>query len=324
MMRTRILLLAAMMALGLTLGLATGCSKTPTPAADAQAGANAAAAGSLAADEAKADAGNIAAPAPAPAVDAPSEAADESAATKAVTESAGTDPGDPAQAGAKADPKTATKADLGQDIVLAANATDKPAVAKPAPRTDWKYPEGDYYSVLPTAQGTSSPPGKIEVAEIFWYGCPHCYHLEPLIKDWVQKLPSDVNFVRIPVMWNPTNEIHARVFYTAEALGDLDVINTAMFRAIHVDNKPMADEDSIRKLFEANGVSADDFNRTFRSFAVDSKLKRARELTVNYRVQGVPLLVIDGKYTTNGPKIRNQQDLLAVASELIERERQDR
>lgn len=318
MLRTRILFLAAMM----VLGMAAACSKAPDAAAGSQAGANAADTHSLAADQATGDAkdaaGNIAAPAPA--TDPAGATTDENAAKNAVAESAGTDPADPAQAGQKADQKSGQA--LGQDIVLAANSTGKPA-DKPAPaKTDWKYPEGDYYSVLPTAQGTSSPPGKIEVAEIFWYGCPHCYHLEPLIKDWVKKLPADVSFVRIPVMWNPTNEIHARVFYTAEALGKADVITPAMFKAIHVDNKPMTDEDSIRQLFVANGVSADDFNRTFRSFAVDSKLKRAKELTVNYRVQGVPLLVIDGKYTTNGPKIRNQEDLLAVASELIQRERQ--
>ena len=100
-----------------------------------------------------------------------------------------------------------------RDIVLPAN--NPPA----AQQTNWQYKEGDYYSVLTSAQGGSSPAGKIEVAEVFWYGCGHCYNLEPVIADWEKRLPSDVNLVRIPVMWNPTNEIHARIFYTAEALG---------------------------------------------------------------------------------------------------------
>jgi thiol:disulfide interchange protein DsbA len=123
-------------------------------------------------------------------------------------------------------------------------------------------------------------------------------------------------------MWNPTNEIHGRVYYTADALGKLDLITPAMFRAIHVDNKPMTDEKDIQKMFEEHGVPEVDFNRTFRSFSVESQLKRAKDLTVKYRVQGVPLLVVNGKYTTNGPKISSHQILLAVADELVQRERQ--
>lgn len=202
------------------------------------------------------------------------------------------------------------------DIVLPAS---QPA---PARQTEWKYEEGKHYSVLTTAQGTSSPAGKIEVAEVFWFGCNHCYNLEPVLQDWVKKLPADVSFVRIPVMWNPVNETHARVYYTAEALGKADVIVPAVFRAIHVDGRAVTEEAEIQKLFAQHGVSADDFNRTFRSFSIDAQLKRAKDLTVKYRVRGVPLLVIDGKYTTDGPQIRSPTDLLAVSEELIQRERQ--
>ena len=244
--------------------------------------------------------------APAPVADAP---ADAPPAIAAVEESAGTD------AVGKEAAKSPDAAALGKDIVLADSSSGTAA------KTDWQYQEGQHFSALPAAQGTSSAPGKIEVAEVFWYGCPHCYHLEPLLTDWVKKLPGDVAFVRIPVMWNPTNEIHARIYYTAEALGKLDRINPAMFTAIQVDSRPMTDEKDIQLLFEQNGVSAADFNKTFRSFSVESQLKRAKDLTVRYRVKGVPLLVIDGKYTTDGPAIRNQQDLLAVTEELIQRER---
>ena len=244
--------------------------------------------------------------APAPAADAPAEVAP---AVTAVEESAGTD-------GVGKEPaKSPDATALGKDIVLADSSSGG------AGKTDWQYQEGQHFSALPAAQGTSSSPGKIEVAEVFWYGCSHCYHLEPLLTDWVKKLPADVAFVRIPVMWNPTNEIHARIYYTAEALGKLDQITPAMFTAIQVDSRPMTDEKDIQLLFEQNGVSAADFNKTFRSFSVDSQLKRAKDLTVKYRVKGVPLLVIDGKYTTDGPAIRNQQDILAVTEELIQRER---
>jgi thiol:disulfide interchange protein DsbA len=205
-----------------------------------------------------------------------------------------------------------------RDIVLPAN--NPPATQQ----TNWQYKEGDYYSTLSSAQGSSSPAGKIEIAEVFWYGCGHCYNLEPVIADWEKRLPSDVSLVRIPVMWNPTNEIHARVFYTAEALGKRPQISPAMFRAIHIDNKPMTEEPAIQQMFAEFGVSADTFNKTFRSFAVESQLRRAKDLTTRYRVKGVPLLVVDGKYLTDGPQIKSQDELLAVAEELVQRERQNR
>lgn len=203
-----------------------------------------------------------------------------------------------------------------RDIVLPQN--DPPATQQ----TNWQYKEGDYYSTLTAAQGGSSAAGKIEVAEVFWYGCGHCYNLEPVMADWEKRLPADVNLVRIPVMWNPTNEIHARVFYTAEALNKRAQISPAMFKAIHIDNKPMTEEPAIQKMFEEYGVSAETFNKTFRSFAVESQLRRARDLTAKYRVKGVPLLVVNGKYLTDGPQIKSHDDLLAVAEELVQRERQ--
>jgi len=286
MKRVRILLLAAI------IGIAAGCGKAPEP----QAPATPASAPEPTTETAPP------APVAAPAPPADTPPASEAA---AVEESAATETAAPAD-----------KNSLGKDIVLPSSPPSAPA------KTNWKFTEGDYYNTLPAAQGTSSPAGKIEVAEIFWFGCGHCYNLEPLVSDWVKKLPSDVNFVRIPVMWNPTNEIHGRIYYTAEALGKADEIRPAVFRAIHVDNKPMTDEKEIQKLFEENGVSAADFNKTFRSFSVESQLKRAKDLTMKYRVRGVPLMVINGKYTTDGQQIRSQQELLAVTDELIQRERQ--
>ncbi|MDH5275784.1 MAG: thiol:disulfide interchange protein DsbA/DsbL [Gammaproteobacteria bacterium] len=284
MTRIRILVLAAVVC------VAAACGKPPEPQAPATPAPESAPPAPVAA--------------PAPVTEAP--AAPQAA---PVEESAGTETVAPAD-----------KNPLGKEIVLPSSPAS--AAASAPAKTDWQYAEGDYYNTLPAAQGTSSPTGKIEVAEVFWYGCGHCYNLEPLISDWEKKLPSDVNLVRIPVMWNPTNEIHGRVHYTAEALGKGDVIRPAMFRAIHVDNEPMTEEKEIQKLFEENGISAADFNRTFRSFSVESQLKRAKDLTVKYRVRGVPLLVVNGKYTTDGQQIKSHQELLAVTEELIQRERQ--
>ena len=185
----------------------------------------------------------------------------------------------------------------------------------------WQFSEGQHFTMLTTAQGTSSAPDVIEVAEVFWYGCPHCFNFDPYLKKWAPELPDDVRFIRLPVMWNPTNQIHARIFYTAEALNKLDVMHDAVFKEMHANRKPLTSENDIRNFFSRFDVSEEEFNSTFRSFGVESKLKRAKNLTQRYRVQSVPLLVINGKYLTTGPGVKNFDDMLAVAEELIERER---
>jgi thiol:disulfide interchange protein DsbA len=117
--------------------------------------------------------------------------------------------------------------------------------------------------------------------------------------------------------------MHARIYYTAEALKKLDEMHDEIFKEMHVNRKQLTSEDEIREFFARFGVSEEEFNNTFRSFPVESKLKRAKNLTVErYRVQSVPLLVVNGKYLTTGPGVKNFDDMLAVADELIERERQ--
>ncbi len=204
-------------------------------------------------------------------------------------------------------------------IVLADTAPE----SKTSTQKRWKYSPETHYTILTTAQGTSSAPDVIEVTEVFWYGCPHCYNFDPYLEKWKANLPEDVNFVRLPVMWNPTNEIHARIYYTAEALGKLDEVHEAIFRAMHRDKQTLATEASIQAFLLDFGISEQEFNDTFRSFAVESKLQRAKNLTQRYRIQSVPLLVTNGKYLTQGSEIKTFDEMLAVTDELIERERQE-
>lgn len=209
--------------------------------------------------------------------------------------------------------------EAGQSLVL------DDATTPPAGQSAWRYKPGQDYTMLASAQGTSSSPDKVEVAEIFWYGCPHCYEADPLVKNWVSKLPSDVSFVRIPVMWNPTTQIHARLFYTANSLNKLDEMHDTIFREFHTNQNPLDQEADIQKLFERFGVSAADFQKTFRSFAVEGQLRRAKDLTLRYGVQGVPMMVVNGKFAiTLGPPpgVKGFDDMLAVAGELVEKERQ--
>jgi thiol:disulfide interchange protein DsbA len=211
-----------------------------------------------------------------------------------------------------------TSSSPADEAIVLAQSESAPA-QEDAPQ--WQFSEGQHFTMLTTAQGTSSAPDVIEVAEVFWYGCPHCFNFDPYLKKWAPELPDDVRFIRLPVMWNPTNQIHARIFYTAEALNKLDVMHDAVFKEMHANRKPLTSENDIRNFFSRFDVSEEEFNNTFRSFGVESKLKRAKNLTQRYRVQSVPLLVINGKYLTTGPGVKNFDDMLAVAEELIERER---
>ena len=207
--------------------------------------------------------------------------------------------------------------EVSDEIVLA-----KPAASKPR-RTDWKYSEGDYFRRMTTSQGTSSAPDKIEVAEIFWYGCPHCYDFDPILKDWQTSLADDVAFVKIPVIWNPTNQQHARIMYTAEALGKLDEMHPAIFAAIHQQGKALMKDEEIVELFAAHDVSEQQYRETFNSFGVSSQVKRAENLTRRYGIRSVPVMVVNGKYATDGTQIKTFDDVLGVTNELIEREREE-
>ena len=185
-----------------------------------------------------------------------------------------------------------------------------------------QYEAGVHYQALPVPVQTANNDA-VEVVEVFSYACVHCYNFDPYINKWEARLPDDVNFVRLPVIWNPTNQIHARAFYTAESLGKLDEMHEAIFREIHINKKTLSTEADIQIFFERYDVSQEEFESTFRSFAVESKLKRAKNLTQRYRIQSVPLLVTNGKYLTQGTEIKNFDDMLAVTEELVERERQE-
>lgn len=163
--------------------------------------------------------------------------------------------------------------------------------------------------------------GKIEVVEIFWYGCPHCYALEPRLAAWVSKLPEDVVFRRVPGVLGQNWVPLARAYYTAEELGVVDKVHRPLFDAIHKDGKNMNDIDNLKKLFANYGVDKDKFLETYQSDAVQDKLKQAYLLGVNYGITGVPTLIIDGKYMTS-PSITGSIDATFDAMDmLIEKER---
>lgn len=182
------------------------------------------------------------------------------------------------------------------------------------------FKEGKEYLVLANPQPTSSG-DRIEVVELFWYGCPHCYHLEPLLQDWLTSKPDDVEFVRMPAVLGPNWELYGKAFYTAELLGVQEKIHPALFAALHKDKRKIRDEAALQALFVEQGVSAEDFRNTFSSFAVNVKLNNAKQMTRRYAITGVPVIIINGKYSTSGSQAGSNINIIKVMDYLIVQER---
>jgi len=194
------------------------------------------------------------------------------------------------------------------------------AQADPAPASG-RFQLGTHYERLPAAQGTSSSPDLIEVAEIFWYGCPHCYTFDPYLENWREDLPEDVSFVRIPAVWSALLQIHARAFYAAEALGISDELHAPIFREIHINRNGLDSQGALADFFVAHGVEAGAFDAAYESFAVNTKMNRADELSRRYRIASVPTVIVNGKYTTDAGMAGNYEDLMELIDELVAMER---
>jgi thiol:disulfide interchange protein DsbA len=187
------------------------------------------------------------------------------------------------------------------------------------PAGRWK--AGQNYDPLVPAQPTNVGPGKVEVVEVFWLGCPHCAALEPFIQSWLKNKPAYIDFVRVPVMWGPAHRAHAHLFYTIVALNRQDLLQKA-FDAIQNQHQMLfaPAEDKTLEAQQAwakeNGISAEDYAKAYNSFSVNSNLQRAEQLTQRYHVEGVPLIVINGKFTTDVAKANGQSNLIAMIDDL--------
>lgn len=154
---------------------------------------------------------------------------------------------------------------------------------------------GTDYSVLTPPQPTEAP-GKIEVTEFFWYGCPHCHDFDPLLRTWVKSLPKDVSFRRVPAALRPQWIPGAKIYYTLEAMNLLDKLHAELFDAIHNDRLNYTDDKALGEWLSKKGVDAAKFFEVEKSFSVQSKVQRADQIVRAHNIQGVPTLVIDGKY----------------------------
>ena len=180
---------------------------------------------------------------------------------------------------------------------------------------------GTEYRELSTAQATDAA-DKIEVLEFFWYGCPHCYNFEPVLAPWLKKLPKDVQFRRIPAMFNEEYALGARAFYALEAIGEEQRLHKALFDAVHTGSRlRVANEAALTEWLAKQGVDTKKFAAAYRSFSVEGKLKRAAQLTQAYKIEGVPSMAVNGKYVVITDNIKSFDQMLAVADYLIEQSR---
>lgn len=168
----------------------------------------------------------------------------------------------------------------------------------------------DYYELNPPQAVETT--GKIEVLEFFWYGCIHCYNLEPKLEAWLKTLPKDVEFRRVPAVFNERWAHDASIFYAFEALGLVDKLHRPFFDAIHRDRLRTDNWPSLSAWLEKQGVDVKKFEATVKSFGVQSKTKRAIRLTTAYKIDGTPAMAVHGRYT-----VPSSDAMLGIVNQLV-------
>ena len=185
-----------------------------------------------------------------------------------------------------------------------------------------RFVAGTHYTELAAPVNTNDS-SKVEVLEVFWYGCSHCFRFEPLIANWEATMPADVDFGRFPAMWNGLMEVHAQVYYTAVAMDALEVVHEHVFNAINIEGNRLQNEDQIGALFAKYGIDEDEFSKSFNSFSVRTKVNQAKQRMQAYEVRSTPNMIVNGKYlVATGQNVLTQADMLEVVDFLVEKERQ--
>lgn len=180
--------------------------------------------------------------------------------------------------------------------------------------------EGKYHRVVPN-QPVETPEGVIEVLDVFGYRCPHCFRFLPVLEQFERSLPDDVQVRHMPAIFHKSWELPARAYYTAQLLGVAEKVHRPIFEALHVRNLPLTDVASWRKLFEEHGVASDDFDNTYRSFGVESGMRKSVVMQGRYGVSGTPSVIVNGKYRVAAGLAGGYDNMIRVANGLVELER---
>ena len=175
------------------------------------------------------------------------------------------------------------------------------------------------YKELPSHQPTTTG-NKIEVVEVFWYGCPHCYQFEPFVEKWLEEKAGYIEFIRMPGVLGENWLPHARAFYVAEKLGVTDKIHGPLFNAIHKEKQKIMDKRALRSFFVEQGVSGDDFDQAWQSKEVEENVRYAYTMGQRYVLTGVPAVIINGKYGTSASMAGDFNKIIDVVNTLAAKE----
>lgn len=176
----------------------------------------------------------------------------------------------------------------------------------------------DYIEIKP-ARATAAP-GKVEILEFFWYGCPHCYQLEPELLVWSKKLPRNVVLVRQPAVLGESWMTLTQAYYALDSVGEIPRLHGSLFNALHNEGRRFNSPESVVTWAATQGVNPDKLKAAFQSFGVYTKANRAKQISQEYRLEGVPALIINGKYLTSPSMAGSYAGVLRVADELIAQE----
>ena len=189
-----------------------------------------------------------------------------------------------------------------------------------------KWQVGTHYTLVPTPQPTNVAAGKVEVSEVFWYGCGHCYALDPALEAWKTTKASYVEFVRVPVIWGPMHRQHAKLYYTLQALHRPE-LHAKVFHAIHQEGLPLTARNELEAremqfaFLSREGVTEKEFDAAYDSMTVATNVIRAEEITKKLAVSSVPVMVVNGKYMTSLSEAGAEGKLLALINDLAASEK---
>ena len=255
------------------------------------------------------------------------------AAASSATAPANTAPTTPAPAAPATGPSTGGAAPVAASPDASAakdeSALERVAALPAAARLPaGKWVAGTNYRPLSPAQPTDVAPDKVEVVEMFWYACPHCYALDPFLESWRKSKPAYIEFRRVPVTWGPVHRAHAQLFYALQALGKEEAVHAAVFSEMNEKKNFMFAQGDERESLAAqvafvksHGISEADFMNAYNSFSVQTNLQKADEMMRRYKVEGVPLLVVNGKYVTDVSMAGSPANVISIISDLAASEK---
>jgi thiol:disulfide interchange protein DsbA len=190
----------------------------------------------------------------------------------------------------------------------------------PAAWAQGGFVEGTHFVRLNNPAPVTLPPGKkFEVVEFFWYGCPHCNAFEPTLEGWLKRLPADVAFRQVHVGFGPMHQLHQRLFFALEEMGQLAAMHKRVFATMHVQNKRLMNEGEIVDWAVAQGLDKAAFTAAYKGFGVNTKASRARQLSDAYKIDAVPALGINGRFFTQGGLAGGLERMTQVADFLLQR-----